>query len=106
MASKFFEHLVAIADAMNPLGGNGLWSESDGFYYDQLLVGGKNVPLRIRSMVGLIPLFAAEVLEGEVIDRLPHFKKRMKWFRQNRPDLRRGGAFMDDVVAAPPSAFR
>src|SRR5260370_38956760 len=96
MASKFFEHLVAISDAMDPLGGNGLWSEADRFYYDQLLVGGKNVPLRIRSMVGLIPLFAAEVLEGEGIDRLPHFKKRRKWFLQNRPDLGRGVAFMDD----------
>src|SRR5712692_6161420 len=96
MASKFFEHFVAIADAMNWMGGTGLWSESDGFYYDQLLIDGKNVPLRIRSMVGLIPLFAAEVLEDEVIDRLPHFKKRMKWFLQNRPDLGRSVAFMDD----------
>jgi hypothetical protein len=95
MASKFFEHFVAIADAMNWMGGTGLWSESDGFYYDQLLIDGKNVPLRIRSMVGLIPLFAAEVLEDEVIDRLPHFKKRMKWFLQNRPDLGRSVAFME-----------
>ena len=65
IASKFFEHFVAIADAMNTLGGNGLWDEEDGFYYDQLHVGGTDVPLRVRSMVGLIPLFAVEVLDQE-----------------------------------------
>ena len=63
VASKFFEHFVAIADAMNTLGGTGLWDEEDGFYYDQLHVDGTHMPLRIRSLVGLIPLFAVEVLE-------------------------------------------
>ena len=66
MASKFFEHFVAIADAMNTLGGSGLWDEEDGFYYDQLQVDGRTVLLRIRSAVGLIPLFAVEVLDDKV----------------------------------------
>jgi len=62
MASKYFEHFVAIADAMNELGGSGLWSDDDGFYYDQLHIDGKVVPLRIRSLVGLIPRLACEIL--------------------------------------------
>src|SRR5688572_25801307 len=80
MASKFFEHFVAIADAMNTLGGSGLWDERDGFYYDKLNAGGRDTPLRVRSMVGLIPLFAVEVLEEAKIERLPGFKKRTQWF--------------------------
>jgi len=87
MASKFFEHFVAIADAMNTLGGSGLWDEQDGFYYDQLHANGRTVPLRIRSMVGIIPLFAAEVLDDCVLDRLPAFGKRTRWFLKYRPDL-------------------
>jgi hypothetical protein len=87
MASKFFEHFVGIADAINTLGGSGLWDEGDGFYYDELNVGGRVVPLRVRSMVGLFPLIAAEVLEEDVIDQLPAFKKRMQWFLDNRRDL-------------------
>ena len=71
IASKFFEHFVHIADAMNTLGGMGLWHEADGFYYDQLRVDGTAVPLGIRSIVGIIPLFAVEVLEEDDIDRLP-----------------------------------
>ena len=80
LASKFFEHFVRISDAMNTLGGTGLWDEEDGFYYDQLHIDGQRLPLKIRSMVGLIPLFAVETLEQEVIDRLPGFKKRLVWF--------------------------
>ena len=86
-ASKFFEHFIAIADAMNNLGGRGLWDEQDGFYYDQLHVDGASVPLRVRSLVGLLPLIAVEVLEQETIDRLPGFRKRLDWFLQNRSDL-------------------
>ncbi len=86
-ASKFFEHFVAIADAMNTLGGTGLWDEEDGFYYDRLHVDGKEIPLRIRSLVGLIPLIAVEILEQETIDRLPGFRKRLDWFQKNRADL-------------------
>ena len=70
MASKFFEHFVAIVDAMNALGGTGLWDEADGFYYDRLHVDGHVVPLPIRSMVGLLPLCAVEVLD-QTTDRSP-----------------------------------
>ena len=68
IASKFFEHFVAIADAMNTLGGTGLWNEEDGFYYDQLSLDGKATPLKVRSLVGLIPLIAVENLEEEQIE--------------------------------------
>src|SRR5437867_3552362 len=95
VASKFFEHFVAIVDAMNTLGGTGLWDEEDGFYYDQLHVEGKHVPLRIRSMVGLIPLYAAEVLEADAIQKLPGFSKRLRWFLANRPDLARHISYME-----------
>jgi hypothetical protein len=87
VASKFFEHFVAIADAMNCLGGTGLWNEEDGFYYDQLQVGDKPIHLRIRSLVGIIPLFAVEILEDQMIARLPGFRKRLQWFLDNRRDL-------------------
>src|SRR5208337_4562 len=80
---------VAIADAMNTLGGTGLWNEEDGFYYDRLHANGRVIPARIRSLVGLIPLCAVEVLEDRVIDRLPGFRKRLQWFLDNRKDLAR-----------------
>ena len=79
VASKFFEHFIAIADAMNNLGGSGLWDEEDGFYYDQLHFDGRGVPLRVRSLV--------EILEQDVIDRLPGFNRRLQWFLKNRADL-------------------
>lgn len=87
IASKFFEHFVAIADAMNTLGGSGLWDEQDGFYYDQVRMGRVNTPLKLRTMVGLIPLFAVEILEQESISKLPGFRKRLNWFLENRKDL-------------------
>ena len=87
IASKFFEHFISIADAMNNLGGTGLWHEEDGFYYDQLLLEGKSFPLRLRSMVGIIPLFAVEFIEEERLDQLPGFAKRTRWFLENRKDL-------------------
>lgn len=95
VASKFFEHFVAIADAMNTLGGTGMWDEDDGFYYDQLHVNGQTIRIQIRSMVGLIPLFAVEVLEDEQLDRLPGFKKRMLWFLEHRKDLGRCVSYME-----------
>jgi hypothetical protein len=95
VASKFFEHFVAIADAMNALGGCGLWDDADGFYYDQLHVDGASIPLRIRSMVGIIPLFAVENLDEAVIAKLPGFSKRLRWFLENRGDLARHIAYMD-----------
>ncbi len=87
MASKFFEHFISIASAINTLGGSGLWDETDGFYYDQIRCGEETWPLRVRSLVGLIPLIAVEIIEQEKIDRLPGFKKRMQWFLHNRRDL-------------------
>jgi mannosylglycerate hydrolase MGH1-like protein len=99
MASKFFEHFIAIIDAMNAMGGRGLWHEDDGFYYDELHVDGREVPLRVRSMVGIIPLFACEVLEQEVIDRLPGFKRRTDWFLANRTDLARHTSYMESEGA-------
>jgi hypothetical protein len=89
MASKFLEHFVQIADAMNTLGGTGLWDEADGFYYDQLKVDGQVIGLKTRSMVGLLPLIAVEILEEDKIKGLPGFYKRFQWFRQHRRDLTR-----------------
>ena len=90
LASKFWEHFLFIANAMNRLGDEGisLWDEEDGFYYDVLhFHGDGNTPLKVRSMVGLIPLFAVGTIEPEVLDRLPDFKRRLYWFIENRPDL-------------------
>jgi hypothetical protein len=90
VASKFFEHFVYIARAMNDFGSGGvsLWDEEDGFYYDVLhLPNGEEHFLKIRSIVGLIPLFAVETLEPEIVDRLPGFKRRMQWFIDNHPDV-------------------
>jgi hypothetical protein len=90
VASKFWEHFVYIADAMSHRGHDamGLWHEEDGFFYDVLkLPDGAHFPMKIRSMVGLIPLFAVETLEPEVLDKLPDFKRRLEWFIDNRPDL-------------------
>jgi hypothetical protein len=90
VASKFFEHFVYICRAMNDIGGTGLelWNAEDGFYYDVLhLPGGRHFPLKVRSMVGLIPLFAVEILDSHMVDRLPGFKRRMQWFLENRPDF-------------------
>jgi hypothetical protein len=88
IASKFFEHFVQIADALNNLGGSGLWHEEDGFYYDHLKVRDASVPLRLRSVVGWIPLLAVEVLEEAVIaPKLPRFRQRMLWFLEYRKDL-------------------
>ena len=95
MASKFFEHFVAIADAINTHGGMGLWDEEDGFYYDQLSLDGRTIPLKVRSLVGLLPLIAVEVLEDEVIDKLPGFRKRLEWFLSHRKDLGQSISYMD-----------
>jgi hypothetical protein len=90
VASKFFEHFVYIAHAINNIAGEGieLWDRQDGFFYDVLhLPDGAARPLRIRSMVGLIPLFAVQTLEPELQDFLPNFWRRMQWFLRNRPML-------------------
>jgi len=90
VASKFFEHFVYICHAMNNIAGEGieLWDKEDGFYYDVLhLPDGSHHPLKIRSMVGLIPLFAVETLDSEIVDCLPDFKRRMQWFIENRQEF-------------------
>ncbi len=88
MASKFFEHTVLIIDAINSFGaGKGLWDEQDGFYYDHLRHGDRSVPMKIRSLVGLVPLFSVLVLDEDTMNKLPAFAKRTKWFLQHRKDL-------------------
>lgn len=87
MASKFFEHFVQIAEAMNHHGGMGLWDGVDGFYYDHLRLHGQTIPLKTRSLVGLLPLVAVEVLEGRKLEALPEFTRRMHWFLENRKDI-------------------
>jgi hypothetical protein len=97
VASKFWEHFLYIASAMNHLGddGVGLWDEGDGFFYDVLCTeGGEPFPMKIRSMVGLIPLFAVETLEPELLDKLAGFKRRLEWFIENRKDLTENVACM------------
>jgi hypothetical protein len=92
IASKFFEHFLYIAESMTNIGGNGigLWDEADEFYYDVLhLPDGRRIPLRLRSLVGLIPLFAVEVLDASVFARLPSFTRRALWFLEHRPQLAR-----------------
>ena len=82
VATKFFEHFVYIANAINKkYEDHGLWHEKNGFYYDALHTPhGQHIPLMIHSFVGLIPLFAVETIEPEILDRLPRFKRRMEWF--------------------------
>jgi hypothetical protein len=88
IASKFFEHFLYIASAMNRLGGTGLWDEEDGFYYDRLLMpDGRRIPMKVRSLVGLIPLFAVATLDAQAMDQMPGFKRRMMWFIKHRADL-------------------
>jgi hypothetical protein len=97
VASKFWEHFLYIAHAMNNRGDDEvrLWDQQDGFFYDVLhLPEGKPYPMKVRSMVGLIPLFAVETLEPELLDRLPDFKRRMEWFIGNRLDLTQNVACM------------
>lgn len=90
VASKFFEHFVYICRAMNNIGGEKieLWDREDGFFYDVLhLPDNRKLHMKVRSMVGLIPLFAVETLESDLVDSLPRFKHRMQWFIENKPDL-------------------
>lgn len=90
MATKFFEHFLYIAETMDNLGedNQGLWDDEDSFYYDVLkLPNGKRTPLKVRTMVGLIPLFAVEVLDHELLTSMPDFARRLRWFFANRPEL-------------------
>lgn len=90
IATKFFEHFLSIAAAMNNLGGTGigLWNEEDEFYYDVLHTpGGRYLPLKVRSIVGLMPLLAVETIQWQLIDALPGFKQRLEWHLEHRPAL-------------------
>ncbi|MGK0236900.1 MAG: hypothetical protein ACI92G_000356 [Candidatus Pelagisphaera sp.] len=88
VASKFFEHFMSISDAMNHFGESGLWDEKEGFYYDEIVYpNGESKRIRVRSLVGLIPLIAAETLEGKVLESMPGFRKRMNWYLEHRKDL-------------------
>jgi len=102
IATKFFEHFLYIAAAMNNISGEGipLWHEEDAFFYDVLHLmregdggdggdgeGDEHLPLTVRSMVGLIPLFAVETIESDVLDQMPGFKARLEWFLAHRPGL-------------------
>jgi hypothetical protein len=98
IANKFFQHFLYIADAINAErdGDMGLWHEEDQFYYDQLyLPSGESVPLRVRSAVGMVPIYAAAVLDPEALDRLPQLRERVEWFIANRPELAANVASMD-----------
>jgi hypothetical protein len=90
VASKFWEHFLYIANAINHLGndGAGMWDPADGFFYDVLhMQNGDHMAMKVRSMVGLIPLYAVETLDSELVDRLPGFKGRLEWFLEHRRDL-------------------
>ncbi len=89
VATKFFEHFVYIADAINTaFGDHGLWDEEEGFYFDMLHTpDDRHLPLKISSFVGLIPLYAVETLDGELLEKLPSFRRRMNWFIKYRPHL-------------------
>ena len=90
MATKFFEHFLFIAEAMTMAGGIGLWDEQDQFYYDVLhLPDQETIPLRVRTIVGLIPLFAVEVIGSRAFKALPEFSERLQYFLKDRPDLAR-----------------
>lgn len=98
IASKFFEHFLYIADAMEHIGKTDvhLWDPIDQFYYDVLhLPQNQRLHLKVRSMVGLIPLFAVEILEPELLERFPNFRQRLEWFQQHRPNLTRNIACME-----------
>jgi hypothetical protein len=98
MASKFFEHFLHIARAMNHIGAADvpLWDETDGWFYNVAhFPGGESLSLKVRSIVGLIALFAVDTLEPETLERLPGFRRRMDWFLRGRPDLCRNVAGMD-----------
>jgi hypothetical protein len=99
IATKFFEHFLYIAGALNGVGVETipLWDETDGFFYDTLhLDTGEFIPLKVRSLVGLIPLLAVETLEPDLLENMPGFRRRLRWFLANRPDLSRLVASWED----------
>ena len=88
MSTKFFEHFLYIASAMSSMCDSGLWDEEDQFFYDQVkLPDGRVIALKVRSMVGLIPLFAVEILDDELLKEQPEFRERLNWFLSNYPRM-------------------
>lgn len=104
MASKFFEHYVAIAEAMNTLHGTGLWEKEDGFYYDHLYRDGQSTAMRVRSLVGLIPLCTNVIIHETTLQRLPSFQRRMNWFLKHRPQMSQHMAYMEQFCPSGTSS--
>ena len=102
IAYKFFEHFTTIVSAINNIGGEGLWNEEDGFYYDHLVVDRKKIPLKVRSMVGLIPVLAASVMETHLIMKLPDLVRRIRWFMRKRPKLLKHLSVIHDPTGEHP----
>ncbi|MFQ5399990.1 MAG: glucosidase [Anaerolineae bacterium] len=101
-ATKFFEHFLRIAHAMASCGDqeHGLWNEEDGFFYDALhTADGRVIPMKLRSLVGLLPLFAVSILEPDYLEQMPVFRRRMDWFVKNRPELSGNMASVDEPGA-------
>ncbi len=96
LASKFFEHFIRICDAINSFQGSGLWDEEDGFYYDQMLSDHQRQPLKVRSVVGWLPIIAVELIDRDVMKKLPGFAKRARWFLENRGDLPGTISYLED----------
>lgn len=97
IATKFFEHFLYIADAMNNFGDEGasLWDEDEKFYFDMIhFPGGEHLHIKIKSIVGLLPLLAVETIEPQLLEKLPEFKMRLEWFVKHRPDLSKNVACM------------
>jgi hypothetical protein len=95
IAYKFVEHVTSIIGAVNKVGGVGLWDEEDGFYYDHLVIDKLKTPLKIRSMVGLIPLLSVSVVETQMFERMPNLIKRIRWFARHRPAMMQSLQFSD-----------
>ncbi|MDX6204020.1 MAG: hypothetical protein QOF39_77 [Frankiales bacterium] len=106
VATKFFEHFTYIATAMNGMGDGGLWDESDGFYYDVLrCADGTALPMRVRSVVGLVPLAAVRVIPDAVLAALPEFSSRLHWFLEHRPDVAAQVGWMHSVGSGDQHLF-
>ena len=109
IATKFFEHFLYIAGALNGIGVETvpLWDEEDDFFYDTLhLEDGQFIPLKVRSLVGLIPLLAVETLEPDLLERMPGFRRRLRWFLANRPELSSLVASWEDPGSASAGCWR
>ncbi len=102
IAYKFFEHFTSIVSAINKIAGEGLWSEEDGFYYDHLVVDRTKIPLKVRSMVGLIPVLAATIIQTDVINKLPELIRRVRWFMRKRPNLMKHISVIEDPATGQP----